>query len=76
MKVRQSNGFKGYNSKTVNQRHRSTLGPAFVSLVVNDHNCKFELDTGADSTIISVNDWKKLGSQNIHRSDLKLECYM
>jgi predicted aspartyl protease len=33
------------------------------------------LDTGADSTIISVNDWKKLGSPNIHRSDLKLECY-
>ena len=61
--------------KSVNQRHHSMMGSTTVSLQINGCDFAFELDTGADNTIISLNDWEKLGSPVIHPSKLKLECY-
>jgi hypothetical protein len=59
----------------VNQRKQSTSGSTTVLLHVNGHDCTFELDTGADNTIISVKDWQNMGSPTIRPSPLTLECY-
>ncbi|CAF3726527.1 unnamed protein product [Rotaria sp. Silwood1] len=45
------------------------------SLKVNSYDFTFELDTGTFNTIISMEDWYKLGSLTICLSNLKLKCY-
>ncbi|CAF1213230.1 unnamed protein product [Didymodactylos carnosus] len=66
------------NLKHVNQRKcqsTPTAGSTTLSLRVNGHDCTFELDTGADNTIISVKDCRKIESPTIYPSTLKLEYY-
>jgi predicted aspartyl protease len=44
-------------------------------LRVNGHHCTFELDTGALHTIISINNWNKLGSPVIRPSKFQLKSF-
>ncbi|CAF2790896.1 unnamed protein product [Rotaria sp. Silwood2] len=46
-----------------------------VPLKVNDHDIHFEIDTGTFNTIISMDDWYKIGSPTIHPSQLQLKYY-
>ena len=59
----------------VNNQSTSLTRPTQLSLRVNDHRCTFEVDTGADQTIVSVDDWHKLGSPTLRHSTLRLQCY-
>lgn len=46
-----------------------------VSLLVNGHTFKFEVDTGSTTTIVSVCDWQTLGSPPLRPSNYQLKCY-
>ncbi|CAF1584820.1 unnamed protein product, partial [Rotaria sordida] len=51
-------------------KHSST-----IPLKVNRYDFTFELDTGTFNTIISMEDWLKLGLPTIRPSKLELKCY-
>ena len=55
--------------------NKSSSTPLILSLDVNGHDFVFDVDTGSDHTIVSLNDWKQLGSPEIRPTSLKLECY-
>jgi hypothetical protein len=44
-------------------------------LLINRQDFMFDVDTGANHTIVSLKDWEKLGSPTTRPSSLKLECY-
>ena len=55
-----------------------TQSPVFTTAIplrINGHDCSFELDTGALHTIITVNDWNKIGSPIIRASNLRLKSF-
>ncbi|CAF1685612.1 unnamed protein product, partial [Adineta ricciae] len=51
-----------------NQTSQSLVSTTVIPLRVNGHECSFELDIGAVYTIITANDWNKIGSPNIRSS--------
>ena len=59
----------------VGETHTSKSCSTNVSLSVNDHSFMFELDTGSTTTIVSVSDWKILGSPTLRPSNYQLKCY-
>jgi Aspartyl protease len=46
-----------------------------VPLCVNGANINFELDTGAEYTIVSSTAWKTLGAPTLQASSIQLQCY-
>ncbi|CAF1519589.1 unnamed protein product, partial [Adineta steineri] len=58
----------------INQKE-STTDSTRISLLVNDINIPFDLDTGAAHTVINMDVWHKLGSPVMHSSKIKLNCY-
>ncbi|CAF3680882.1 unnamed protein product [Rotaria sordida] len=64
-----------YKLDCPNQIKQSINHSSTISLKVNGYDVTFELDTGTFNTIISMEDWYKLGSPTIRPSKLKLKCY-
>ncbi|CAF1541629.1 unnamed protein product [Rotaria sp. Silwood1] len=64
-----------YKLNCSNQTNQSIKHSSTIPLKVNGYDFTFELDTGTFNTIISMEDWYKLGSPTIHPSKLKLKCY-
>ncbi|CAF3572494.1 unnamed protein product [Rotaria sp. Silwood1] len=58
-----------------NQPKQSITHSSTVSLKINDYDFTFELDTGTFNTIISMEDWYKIGSPIISPSNLQLKCH-
>jgi hypothetical protein len=59
--------------------HTSTIqsfdSSCMLSLEVNENPIAFEIDTGSSHTIISMSDWRRLGSPVLSPSKLRLKCY-
>jgi transposase InsO family protein len=64
-----------YKLDNTNSNVKSDLHSLTVPLHVNGYDHLFQLDTGTWNTIISMNDWYKLGSPAIYSSKWKLQCY-
>jgi transposase InsO family protein/predicted aspartyl protease len=59
----------------INKIDRIKTCSSIVTLLINGRRFTLELDTGSTNTIISEQDWKKIGSPSIHPSKYKLKCY-
>ncbi|CAF1017142.1 unnamed protein product [Rotaria sp. Silwood1] len=64
-----------YKVNFSNQPKQSITHSSTVSLKINDYDFTFELDTGTFNTIISMEDWYKIGSPIISPSNLQLKCH-
>jgi len=64
-----------YKLDCSNQTKQSIKHSSTIPLKVNCYDFTFELDTGTFNTIISMEDWYKLGLPTIRPFNLKLKCY-
>lgn len=64
--------FKLNNAHRIEQYNKYS---ATISLLVNDHCTKFEIDTGTYHSIMSVKDWYFMGKPTLNPSNLKLKSY-
>lgn len=61
----------GYVSSNVNQ----IATKASVRIQINGQYIVFELDTGANNTIIPISQWKNIGSPKLSPTNIKLKSY-